>query len=156
MRVRFPYKLGHRQRLGRQDWGELSSSVTGAEMTSGQPGATLSRSTQGTNYHFRDPDMPWWGFVRLIDWDEEAIIVSPARRAPGGLWLMDDGVSRLHPAPNYLVEHFEKFVIGSGGLEPTDRAVIVIAGYAVPDFRMLLVEPVAVEELCEPCEESNA
>jgi len=158
-RLRYPHKVNdHGQRINRLDWREMDGLVGGAEVTSGQPGAYVSRSSAGTNLHYSDPAMPWWGFLRSINGD--VLIVSHATRAPGGRWWMESHVERVLPAPNYTVDHFEFFVIDPeanlGDPSETDRAVLVIGGFAVPDFRMLLVEPVDVEQLCEPCGDDDA
>ena len=157
-RIRFPYKLGdNRARLGRNDWSELSSIVIGASMTSGQPGMNISRSSQRTDIHFAYPARAFWCFVRKINEESGEIIVSEARPTPSGTWRIWEGdVVATRPAPNYTIEHFEHFVIVGPQPVPEDRSVMFIGGYVVPDFRMLLVEPVDVEELCEPCVEDQA
>jgi len=132
--------------------------VVGSAVGSSQPGMSVNQSSQGTELHFQDPAMPWWGFVREVL--EDVLIVSQATRGSTGTWWMESHVSRIHPAPNYTVEHFEHFWVdpaaNHGDPSETDRAILVIAGFAVPDFRMLLVEPVDVEDLCEPCGDDNA
>ncbi|HEB79298.1 MAG TPA: hypothetical protein ENI79_02335 [Rhodospirillales bacterium] len=93
--------------------------------------------------------------------------VKPIVRTNTGAWTTVGNTYELVPlAPNYPPDHFIFVAVGSLDLDdpyevpfqvphttrPTKKDLIceVRGGYVYPDYRMLLVKPVAIEDLCNP------
>jgi hypothetical protein len=100
------------------------------------------------------PLMPQFPFGKVMA--REALLQG------NGTWKLVGMPSEYRPAPNYTWEHYRYFVLGAREdppLEepperPSDRdAVCLIIGtILLPDFRMLLVPPPLLAELCPICE----
>lgn len=132
------------------------------------PGLDLNRTSGGTLASYKDPLRLRWVFV--IGFDGNVVLCKEGRRGASG-WSVgttNHSIIRANFPNGYTVEHFTFFQIGmrrnpeTGELEDdpdwdgqpaaTDLMCKIEGGLIVPDYRMLLVEPAAVEDLCEPCE----
>lgn len=147
-------RKGDRPFRSLHDWEELRNSMRSNTLATSTAGVSLAPTPRGGLFTFEDPLRTRWVYVVGLREDGK-ILAKEAVSTPVGDVVYDDNhIVAVSPAPGYTVEHFALFVIDGPQPAATDRACKMEAGRIVPDFRMLLIEPAAVEDLCEPCKGS--
>jgi hypothetical protein len=138
-----------------RDFNGLVDAVWGGQLETTTQGMALERSPAGTLIDYVDPHPPMWVFVvGFPPGGEDAVLARRAIKAADG-WRVDpsdQALMRFFVAPNYTQAHFTYFVIDGPQPEPCAKACLVVGGLIMPDFRMLLTEPVEVESTSTGCQ----
>lgn len=134
-----------------RDFDKLRETLQSSQLVTSTPGVSLSPTPHGGLFTFIDPKRIRWVYVVGID-EADMIVCKEAVPVPGGDVVYDNNHILVVPmAPGYTIDHFFPFVIEGPQPVATDRACKIEGGRIATDNRMLLVTPVDVDQLCEPC-----